>query len=66
MRIPENNWNNVLLLDLQKRLFKMLKKFVIRFINHLNGLQTKTFIEKKKKIVYWFVQSGINGIHYSG
>ena len=49
MTIPESNWNNFFLLDLQKRLHKVLKKFETRINNHLNGLKNKIVLCNKKE-----------------
>lgn len=52
MTFPENKCNDSFLLNSQKKLFKVLKKFARRFNNHLNGLQKKIvlYIRKKKEL----------------
>lgn len=45
MTIPEDNWNNFLLLDSQKGWFKALKNFAVRINNYLKGFQRKIILE---------------------
>lgn len=47
--IPED-WINFPLLDLQMTLFKLVKKFVTRINNHLNGLKRLCIIGGRRSI----------------
>lgn len=58
MRIPENNWNNFPLLDLQKKPFKTPKKFVKWFLTVQMDHGKRPFY-MKEKLQSWFIQSGI-------
>lgn len=49
MAFPESNWNNFLLLDLQRWLFRLLKKFIAKINNHLNRLSERLFCIFLKK-----------------
>lgn len=66
MTIPESNWNNFLL-NLQKKLFKVLKKFETTTNNHLNGLNIKFYVKRrdtksvyliKIKMLFWVILFG--------
>lgn len=45
LTIPEGSWNNLFLMDLQKKLFKTLKT---RINNHRNRLRARLFCVKRR------------------
>lgn len=52
--IPEGNWNDVFLLDLKNRLFKVLQKLETRINNRPNALKSKIVFWKKKEYKFIF------------
>lgn len=60
MTIPESNWN-FFSLDLQKRMFKVMKKFVTKINNHLNRLKNKIFLCKRKEHKVALFDQSLNG-----